>query len=287
MTVGRCCGGAFFVRAGPLSHDKVIEILNHYYVPIYLSVDDYDKDGSAPAEEKTTFYRLFGEAGDPKKGIGYVISRDGMIFDTFISSPAVTSEKVVSFLEGAAQKLNVSAGQMLGKPEPQAVVPKPEPGFVTLHLTARYLPPGDGWARMPAEDYIVLDPEEWSKLLPPDKAALGTTWDIDKKVAAKILIHFYPAALNFYYADNRIDQQTLKATVVADKDGVARVRLDGSLKMKHTFVPGKEDDLFVEASLVGYVDCHQGKKHIRALGIVTDKATYAKGNFGVAVRLLP
>lgn len=275
------------MRAGPLSTQRVIDLLNHYFVPIYVSTDDYDKDGGASAEEKAEFTRLFGEAGDPKKGIGFLLAPDARVVDTFISSPAMTPEKVAAVLEAVVQKLKTPPGETLAKPEPQVVVPRGGAGVLTLHLTARYLPPGEGWARMPAEDFILLAPAEWAKLLPPGKADVGTAWDVDAKVASKMLIHFYPPSLNFYYSHNRIDRQELRATVVSAKDGVARVRLDGSLKMKHSFVPDRDDDLFAEAGIVGFVDCDLERKQLRGLAIVTDKATYAKGNFAVAVRLVP
>ena len=41
------------MRAGPLSNDKVISLLNAYYVPVFISNEDYDEKGQAlstPAE---------------------------------------------------------------------------------------------------------------------------------------------------------------------------------------------------------------------------------------------
>jgi hypothetical protein len=118
------------------------------------------------------------------------------------------------------------------------------------------------------------------------KARAGDTWDIDPALVKILLIHFYPPSLNFYYTKNVIDRPSMKARVVAVKDGVARVRLDSELKMKHTFVPDKDDNLFVEAAVVGLVDCDLTRQTIRSFQLVTDKATYATGYFGVAVRSL-
>ena len=63
------------MRAGPLSDAKVIDLLNHYYVPIYISTDDFeDKNGPAPDAEKKEFVRLFGDVNEAKKGMGYVLT---------------------------------------------------------------------------------------------------------------------------------------------------------------------------------------------------------------------
>jgi hypothetical protein len=70
---------------------------------------------------------------------------------------------------------------------------------------------------------------------------------------------------------------------------VVRARIDGSLKMKHSFYPGRDDQNFVSASIVGYIDFDNGKQRIRTLRLVTNKATYGgeSRHFGVAVRSVP
>ena len=42
------------MRASSLSNDKVIELLNHYFVPVYLRNEDCSEDGSASPAEKAT-----------------------------------------------------------------------------------------------------------------------------------------------------------------------------------------------------------------------------------------
>jgi hypothetical protein len=74
--------------------------------------------------------------------------------------------------------------------------------------------------------------------------------------------------------------------VLSVKDGVACVRIDGGLKMKHTFYH-KDDDSFVEATVVGLMDVDTGSKKIRSLRLVTDRAEYRGRPFGVAVRSVP
>jgi hypothetical protein len=275
------------VRAGPLSDARVIDLLNHYCVPIYISTDDFEeKSGQAPAPEKKEFVRLFGDINEAKKGMGYVLTPEEKMIETFVSSPAVTSEQVFAFLDNAIKKLGAKRGEILGKVTPQASAPQADPDQLVLHLTARFLPSGAGWARMPAEDYLVLGPADWKSLLVPAGAKVGDSRDIDPALVKTLLIHFYPPSLNFYCTKNVIDRPAMRATVVAVKDGVARIRLDSDLKMKHTFVPDKDDNLHVEAAVVGLVDCNLVRQTIRSVQMVTDKATYAGGYFGVAVRSL-
>ena len=115
---------------------------------------------------------------------------------------------------------------------------------------------------------------------------MGSSWELDKDVGAKLLKHFYPPAENNELSTNRIDRQSLKAAVVSVREGLVRARIDGNLKMKHAFNQ-RGDDFFVEAVLVGFVDFDPAKKQIKSLQLVTDKATYFKGNFGVALRSVP
>src|SRR5262249_55054390 len=177
--------------------------------------------------------------------------------------------------------------------------PKADPDALVLHLTARtlvrqggeYVPhrvtlgetKSAGWGSYPAEDWIVLKKAEWAKLLPPGEVAAGTTWEPDREVAARVLTHFYPSTENNDVAKNRIEEQALTATVVSVRDGVARARLEGRLRMKHPFYH-KDDDNVVEATVVGFVDFEEGKDGVRSLRLVTDKATYGRTTFGVAVR---
>ena len=50
------------MRAGPLADADVITCLNRYYVPVYVSNEDYDKDGPAPAAEKAERNRVWSDA---------------------------------------------------------------------------------------------------------------------------------------------------------------------------------------------------------------------------------
>jgi hypothetical protein len=205
-------------------------------------------------------------------------------------------------LERTVEKLKLAEGQPLVKPAVQSVAPKAEAGSLVLHLTARTLTrKGDewvpvkptlgetrssGWGAYAAEDWIVFTKDDCAKLLPDGDATAGKSWDLDRELSAKVLTHFYPSTENNNVAKNRIEEQQLRGTVLSVKDGVVRARLDGGLKMKHTFYH-KDDDNSVDATIVGILDYDAATKTVRSLQLATEKATYGRTTFGVVVRSEP
>jgi hypothetical protein len=208
-------------------------------------------------------------------------------------------EELTGLLEKTVDRLKIPAGRTLVPPTSQSAVPRAEAGALILHLVGRNVERRSGedvphkpvlgtsrsghWGAYPVEDWIILSKTEWTRLLPRERAAVGTSWELDREVAAKVLRHFYPSTENNDVAKNRIDRQELKATVVWVKDGVARARLEGRLRMKHPFYH-RDDENFVEASLLGFLDFEVGTQRIVNWQLVTTEATYGRIKFGVAVR---
>jgi len=108
---------------------------------------------------------------------------------------------------------------------------------------------------------------------------------VDPQATAPLFRLIYPPTEDNDLSRNRIDQSNLTATIVALDSGIARARLDGSLRMKHRFAPERDDNKFVEASLTGFVDFDTRQPAIRALQLASTRATYGKHDFGVALRL--
>ena len=50
------------MRAGPLSDEKVIRLLNAYFVPVYVSNEEYRDDGTASPEERKVYTQIYHEA---------------------------------------------------------------------------------------------------------------------------------------------------------------------------------------------------------------------------------
>jgi hypothetical protein len=221
---------------------------------------------------------------------------------------------MIAMLERQVEALRAPKGKPVAKPAPQSVAPRADAGALVLHLAARYLVARDQpearkdidddlvplrpalgaersgqWNALPSEDWVVLKEAQWRRLLPEGPVRVGASWDLDREAAARLLTRFYPTTENNDLASNRIEEQALRGTVTSVKGGVVRARLEGALKMKHAFYPGREDTNRVEATLVGYVEFEQAGPRIRALSLVTDKATYggSRQHFGAALRLVP
>jgi hypothetical protein len=203
-------------------------------------------------------------------------------------------------LERAIEKFRPEPGAPLVKPVAQSRAPEAAPGELVLHLTARYLERADdrlvplrdvglgetrnaSWSAYAAENWIVYSAEEAGRLLPANVSKPGDAWDIDPALAARMFLLCYPSTECNDPARNRIDDQQLRAEIVSLDGGVARARLTGRLTMKHNFYPGREDDNRVEATFVGYLDFDLTGRHVRKLRLATERATYAKQQFGVAV----
>jgi hypothetical protein len=314
------------MRASSLSNAKVIDLLNHYFIAVQADERFYKHQDSVPAEEKAVHQRIFQEfyrldrenrqAGKPGLSVGtvhaYILTAEGKPLDSLHVADA-KPERVTAMLQKAIETLKVPQGQLVVEPAAQSTAPAAKADSLILHLTARYLVPRNqanarkgsadefvpmnphlgtakahGWSAVPAEDWIVLEPTEWAKLLPVGRAGVGDSWELDREVSAKILKRFYPASENNDLNTNRIDQQSLKATVGSIKDGVVQSRIEGSLRMKHDFYPRKPDENFVDATILGYLDFEQEKPRIRTLKLATEKAVYGRQpqRFGVAVRSL-
>lgn len=312
------------MRAGPLSNEAVISLLNSSFVPVYVDGVYLSHNEAASSDEKSAYRRLFEEFsrfnreaeanGGVKKSIGsvhaYILTSDGRAFDSVHVAQAKAS-RVVEMLRRAVEELKPEAGEPVVKPALQSSALKSTPGSLVLHLTARYLNAGrdelaelapvrssalgtdraGNWADIPSENWIVLEPAEWRKFVPAGDLAAGRSWEIDRDLAAKLYLRFYPDTEANDFAENRIDHQSLQAKVVSVEGGLARIRLDGELKMKHPFYPHRDDDNFVRAAVAGYFDYDTAERRIRSLRLVTDEASYGKPGqtqyFGVAVRSAP
>jgi hypothetical protein len=275
------------MRAGPLSNSRVIALLNSSFVPVYTVNEDYSPKGPAPKDEKTERDRIFKEGHAQKRSVGsvhvYVLRPNGAFFESMHVAQAANSEKLLALLNHAVTELKPVIGKPVVPPVPQSCRPDGDRDALTLHLVARSLDGRGAWSEFPVEDWIVFSGAEVKQLLAGEQFAAGATWSINKEIATKVLTHFYPATENNDVAKNKFERQSLRATVVSVRDGVARARLEGEMKMEHWFYH-KPDGKFVEATVVGYLDFNAATKEVRSLRLVTDAATYGGGNFGIGVQ---
>jgi hypothetical protein len=268
-----------------------------------VSNEDLGKDVNASAEVKKEVRRIYLETLNAKMSAGsvhvYLVDPSGRPVGSQHVAAASKVEELTALLETTVARLKIPAGKTLVPPTPQSGCPRCSPDGLVLHLVARNVTRKNGqdeihrpvlgetrsgnWGAYPAEDWIVLSKADCARLLPKVRSRIGTSWQLDKEVAGRILKHFYPSSENNDITTNRIDRQELTGRIVSIKDGIARARLDGKLRMKHPFYH-KDDDNFVDASLLGSVEFEIGSRRIVTWQLVTTEATYGRIRFGVAVR---
>jgi hypothetical protein len=271
------------MRAGPLSDRRVIEVLNRNFVCVYINNEDYGKAGGAPAAERAEYQRIRQEGFAKKLAVGnvrsYVLSPDGHTHDMLTHR-----SKMLEMLERAVEHFAPAPGKPVVAPAPQSTPPPMAGDAIALHLISR----GDdrgSWGQFPAENWIVLTHEDWTKLLPTGSASPGQTWELDRGVSARILTYFYPQTENNDARIDRIQQHALTAKVLTVKDGVVTARIDGFLRMQHVFYPGRKDAQPLGAEVVGVLTFQPGKPP--SLQLVTTEAQHGRRPFKVAVRTVP
>src|SRR5262249_14799058 len=188
---------------------------------------------------------------------------------------AAKTKELISFLDDVLKYLATKKGQPLVEPKAQSAPPKHEKDSLVLHLAARGLGGGGSWDGT-AENWVIYATDETKSLLPTGKVEAGTKWDIDPKLAARLLVHVYPVTENNDPKKNEIREQALAAKVIEVKDGVALARLDGRLEMRHDFYH-KPDGNVVETGLLGYLEFEPATGKARSLLLVSDGATYCGG----------
>jgi hypothetical protein len=281
------------MRAGPLSDPQVIALLNGRFIPVFVTNEDYDENGPAPPDERAARNRIWREALDKGLSSGtvhaYVLAPDDarVVASMHVAEAAVT-EKLLPTLTRAADELQAPTGEPIVPARPQSDPPQSGPDALVLHLVARGFNEGS-WREFPGENWIVLDPDQQAAFMPSGKAEVGQSWQIDRMAAEKILTHFYPQTENNSTTRNHeIDRLELTGRVISVESGIARARLDGTVRIKHAFYPGRPDGQYAESTVAGYVDFDPAGRRIREFKLVTDEATYgAEGSrregFGVAV----
>lgn len=294
------------MRAGPLSNAAVVEILNRRFVSVYTSNEDYfGKHAVVSAAERAALEKIHRAAHEAKLSVGtvhaYVLTPEGTPIDSLHVAEAAKVERTREMLEHCLERLGAKENSHVVPGSPQSMPPRVASDALVLHLTARYLRregnafvplPDAGlgqtrnasWQAYPAENWIVYSRTEATGWIGSDSLQVGSTWPIDRELAKKLLVHFYPPTECNDTSRNRLQEYSLHARVIWNRDDVARARLDGRIELAHRFYPGREDDNAATAQLVGYLDFEPSTRRVLTFRLVTDAATYARQPFGVAVR---
>ena len=268
------------MRAGPLSDDKIINLLNQYFIPVYSSQQESGPRGEGPSEEKAEHIRIYKEAVREPCGAGtvhvYILNPQGQVIDGLHVTDANHGNALAEMLEKTVHDLHTVPGPPVVTPTPQSRPPHFESDSLVLHLTAKSSRAGSSWGKFPGENWIVLDRPEWTSILPPADARGGSTWSLNEAITHKLLSDFYPQMEDHdsKVDRNRYDKASLDATVISISGGKIQARLDGTLVMKRSFYPDRPDDNFVNATLLGWVVFDTASNRIESLQLVTKTATY-------------
>jgi hypothetical protein len=93
------------------------------------------------------------------------------------------------------------------------------------------------------------------------------------------LTYICPQTDNNDVSTSYLGRAELKAAIVPVHDGVTRARLGGSLWLKHRLYPHRNDNLFAQATVLGYVEFDVKPNRARTLQLVRDRATYGREGF--------
>lgn len=261
----------------------MIDVLNRQFVCAYTVNEDYlpPRPTVGPVE-RAELERIQQEGFAKKLPVGtvrvYVLTPDGHIYDIL---PTENAEVMLRALGRVVDHFRPQAGPPVVAPVPQSAPPPADPGSVVLHLVSR----GDdrgSWGEFPAEDWIVLSREDWSKLLPGGDVVTGQTWELDRRVSAKILTYFYPQTENNDTRIDRLEMYGLSAKALGITNGVVTARVDGFVRMHHAFYPGRPDAQPLSADIVGVLIFAPGAPP--ALELVTTRAIHGTRPFKVAVQ---
>src|SRR5262249_32443479 len=201
------------------SHSQVVSLLSQYFVPVWLSNDDYARPRKTQAEidEVRRIKTATARKGLVNGNVNvYLIDPEGDIIDTMGVAKALEPGNLLPMLRKVVQAkqlqprdpkaVRASAHPVLPAPDPQT-----ERGLV-LHVWTRFLPPGET-EKGSTDDFVELTAEEWAGFVPAGNVKPGSSWEVPRKVADQVSQYFYPAVCHYDAKASKVRGGTLTATV--------------------------------------------------------------------------
>src|SRR2546425_466494 len=97
------------MRARSLADATRLSLIHRYYVPVYISNEDYARTGSAPADEKAERDRIWRDAAKAGLSSGtvhvYILAPDGHVIDSQHVATASKVDQLIDLLQRNAEKL--------------------------------------------------------------------------------------------------------------------------------------------------------------------------------------
>jgi hypothetical protein len=260
------------MRVSSLSDDRVIELVSRHFVPAWISRDRYQLD-KIDREEQDLVARIDASRRQQKLEGGavcvYIATSSGKVLATLPVQKASKPDLLVPFLKKiiADEKLKPRGKDIKPSAAAAKPAPKTEGGRLFAVRTRFDIRENRGTSR----DIIELTKAEWSALLAPAKAKVGTSWKVPAKTAEKLLKMTYPPLPHWDAKLAKLEKCVLTATVSAVKNGESQLRLEGNLELIYPH-KGEPTDGRMTAKVVGLARC-EGEK-LTALGLTSDESTY-------------
>jgi hypothetical protein len=260
-----------------LSDARVIALLTKYFVPAWVSRDDYQRDPRGK-DEQAELDRI--DAERHRRGLEggtvcvFVLDPDGSVLATQRVQLAYKPENLIPFLEKliADKKLTPRDAEAIraSTARPSAIKPKTEGGRL-VHVWTRCDQAGTN--RGLSHDRVELTAAEWKAFVPAADVRPGTTWSVPEKVAHKLFQYCYPPGPIWKVQDSKVRSGTLKASVVSVSSGKARVKLEGAMELSFPNT-GKPTDGRITARLMGEAQGDVEKQTLTSLALVSEQADY-------------
>jgi hypothetical protein len=264
------------MRVSSLSDPRINSLISKYFVPVWVSRDDYQLEDRSK-EEKAELDRL--DAERRKRGLEggnvcvFIVAANGDVLATQRVQLAYKPEEHLAFLRKIiadykpeprdAEAIRASTAK------PAEVKPKTKDGRL-FHIWTRLDRGADN--KTVTNDRVELTAAEWKTFLPTAGARVGASWTIPDDIAHKLYHNCYPPNPYWMTKDCKVLKGTLKATLSAVTDEVARIQLEGSMEL--SFPHGKPTEGRVTARFIGAARQDRKKQTLTSLALVSEKADY-------------
>jgi hypothetical protein len=266
------------MRVSSLSDERIIRLVRHYFVPVWVSRDRYQL---GPAEKAELEELAHVDRSRKEQGLVggavcvYLLKPDGSVGRTLPVQQAIYPEKLLALLEEFVEREKVkprTEAENQAQAAARPAVPRPATeGGVLLNVWTRF--DEREVNRGVSSDRVELTVAEWQAFVPARDATAGTSWPLPAKVVDKVLQYAYPPLPHWKAAEGKITNRALTATVVSVSAREVLVKLEGRLELLYPYT-GKPNDGRVTARLVGVVRVDRDRQALTTLALASEEAEY-------------
>jgi hypothetical protein len=265
------------MRVSSLSDERIIKLITRYFVPAWLSHDDYQLSPRS-REEQTELQRIERERHDRGLPGGtvcvFILDADGSVLASQPVQLAMKPENLLPLLEKivAEKKLTPRRPEAIraGAARPTEVRPKTEGGRL-VHVWTRCDQTDTNGGL--SHDRVELTATECKEFLPKSDARPRASWRIPDEISHRLFQYCYPPNPHWKASDCKLRSGTLKATLDTLSAEEACVALEGDFELSFPYT-GKPTDGRVTARLVGMAKGDAKRGMFTSLALVSERADY-------------